>query len=79
MISERYKARQVPLILGLVILVASQVMLMEAPNFIVMCIARVLQGLGSSMVWVVGLALLYVPYMMMHIIYCMCSHKFDQV
>lgn len=34
-------------------------MLMEAPNYPVMCIARVLQGVGSSMVWVVGLALLY--------------------
>ncbi|KAF8912925.1 major facilitator superfamily domain-containing protein [Gymnopilus junonius] len=58
MISERYKARQIPLILGLVILIASQVVLMEAHNFAVMCVARVLQGLGSSMVWVVGLALL---------------------
>jgi len=35
-------------------------MLMEAPNFPVMCIARLLQGIGSSMVWVVGLALLCV-------------------
>lgn len=58
MFSERYSTRRVPLILGLVILLGSQVMLMEAPIYAVMCIARVLQGIGSSMVWVVGLALL---------------------
>lgn len=56
--SERYNVRQSPLILGLFILLGSQVMLMEAPNYAVMCVARVLQGIGSSLVWVVGLALL---------------------
>ncbi|KAF4623451.1 hypothetical protein D9613_002041 [Agrocybe pediades] len=58
MLSERYNARKTPLIIGLVLLTGSQVMLMEAPNYAVMCIARVLQGISSSMVWVVGLALL---------------------
>jgi len=58
MLSERYSTRRMPLILGLVILLGSQVMLMEAPIYAVMCIARVLQGIGSSMIWVVGLALL---------------------
>jgi MFS family permease len=57
MFSERYNVRQMPLIIGLVILAGSQVMLMEAPLYAVMCIARILQGAGSSMVWVVGLAL----------------------
>jgi len=47
-----------PLIIGLVAIVGSQIMLMEAPKYSVMCIARILQGAGSSMVWVVGLALL---------------------
>ncbi|KAF5377253.1 hypothetical protein D9615_006365 [Tricholomella constricta] len=56
--SESYSMRRTPLIIGLVILLGSQVMLMEAPIYAVMCIARVLQGVGSSMVWVVGLALL---------------------
>ncbi|KAF9015431.1 MFS general substrate transporter [Cyathus striatus] len=56
--SEKYQARRWPLVLGLSILIGSQVMLMEAPMFTVMCIARVFQGIGSSMVWVVGLALL---------------------
>ncbi|KAF7306494.1 MFS domain-containing protein [Mycena indigotica] len=58
MFSERYQTRRAPLILGLLILVGSQIMFMEAPNYAVMCIARVLQGCGSTMVWVVGLALL---------------------
>jgi DHA1 family solute carrier family 18 vesicular amine transporter 1/2 len=31
---------------------------MEAPNFAIMALARVLQGISSSMVWIVGLALL---------------------
>ncbi|KAJ7356818.1 MFS general substrate transporter [Mycena albidolilacea] len=58
MLSERYNTRRAPLIAGLVLLIGSQVMLMEAPNYPVMAVARVLQGVGSTMVWVVGLALL---------------------
>jgi len=60
MFSERYNMRRMPLITGLIILAGSQVMLMEAPLYSVMCLARILQGAGSSMVWVVGLALVYV-------------------
>ncbi|KAG1749671.1 major facilitator superfamily domain-containing protein [Suillus paluster] len=58
MYSERYAMRRIPLIFGLIALIASQVMFMEAPNYAVMAIARVLQGISSSMVWIVGLALL---------------------
>ncbi|KAJ7275547.1 major facilitator superfamily domain-containing protein [Mycena haematopus] len=58
MLSERYDTRRSPLLAGLVLLIGSQIMLMEAPNYPVMCVARVLQGIGSTMVWVVGLALL---------------------
>ncbi|KAJ7071382.1 MFS general substrate transporter [Mycena amicta] len=58
MFSERYQIRRMPLILGLFLLVGSQIMFMEAPNFAVMCVARVLQGSGSTMIWVVGLSLL---------------------
>lgn len=47
-----------PLIIGLIALIASQVMFMEAPNYAVMAIARALQGISSSMVWIVGLAVL---------------------
>jgi DHA1 family solute carrier family 18 vesicular amine transporter 1/2 len=58
MLSERYKTRRVPFIIGTVTLLGSQVMLMEAPSYGIMCFARILQGISSSMVWVVGLALL---------------------
>lgn len=58
MLSERYDSRRMPLIIGLVALLASQIMLMEAPVYWLMCLARVLQGISSSVVWVVGLALM---------------------
>jgi len=58
MASERYQTRRLPLLVGIVILIASQIMLMEAPAYWIMCLARILQGVGSSMVWVSGLALL---------------------
>ncbi|KAF7319900.1 MFS domain-containing protein [Mycena kentingensis (nom. inval.)] len=58
MFTERYNMRQLPLIFGLVVLIGSQILFMEAPNYAVMCVARALQGIGSTMVWVVGLALL---------------------
>ncbi|KAL0950624.1 hypothetical protein HGRIS_007416 [Hohenbuehelia grisea] len=58
MLSERYNNRKIPLIGGLIGLVGSQIMLMEAPTYWVMALARALQGISSSMVWVVGLALL---------------------
>lgn len=57
-ISERWTSRQAPLISGLVALICSQVMLMEARAYWVMAVARVIQGMSSSMVWTVGLALL---------------------
>ncbi|KAJ8594895.1 MFS general substrate transporter [Rhizopogon salebrosus TDB-379] len=56
--SERYSSRRVPLVFGLIALLGSQVIFMEAPNFAIMALARVLQGISSSMVWIVGLALL---------------------
>lgn len=59
MLSERYSARRLPLIVGLVALIGSQIMFMEAPTYWVLCLARVLQGVSSSAVWIVGLALLY--------------------
>ncbi len=59
MLSEKYNNRTYPLIAGQLILIGSQIMLMEAPKYWVMIIARILQGVSSSMIWVVGLALLY--------------------
>lgn len=49
-----------PLIFGLLALTGSQIMLMEAPSYWVMALARVIQGISSSAVWIVGLALLQV-------------------
>lgn len=56
--SEKFNARKYPMVAGTIILVGSQIMFMEAPVYWLMCLARVLQGLGSTMIWVVGLALL---------------------
>jgi predicted MFS family arabinose efflux permease len=58
MMSERYGARRWPLIIGLLALVASQIMFMEAPSYAVLCVARFIQGVSSSVVWIIGLALL---------------------
>ena len=59
-LSERYQNRKYPLICGQVFLIGSQILLMEAPTYWLMVMARVMQGVSSSMIWVVGLALLYV-------------------
>ncbi|KAF9021190.1 MFS general substrate transporter [Hymenopellis radicata] len=58
MFAETYKSRQIPLLVGNTLLIGSQIMFMEAPVYWVMCLARALQGIGSTMVWVVGLALI---------------------
>ncbi|KAG7100054.1 hypothetical protein E1B28_001839 [Marasmius oreades] len=58
MISERYNARQRPLVFGILLLIVAIIMLMEAPVYWLMVIARFLQGLASTLVWVPGLALL---------------------
>jgi DHA1 family solute carrier family 18 vesicular amine transporter 1/2 len=58
MLSERYANRRVPLILGLITLIGSQIMFMEAPTYWLLCLARVLQGISSSAVWCAGFALL---------------------
>ncbi|KAI0318746.1 major facilitator superfamily domain-containing protein [Amylostereum chailletii] len=57
-VSERYNSRKIPLMLGLIALAGSQIMMMEAPAYWVMALARVLQGISSSVVWTAGLALL---------------------
>ncbi|GJE87860.1 MFS general substrate transporter [Phanerochaete sordida] len=58
MFSERYNTRTWPLVMGQVILIGSQIMLMLAPTYWLMVIARIIQGISSSIIWVVGLALL---------------------
>ncbi|RDX43975.1 MFS general substrate transporter [Lentinus brumalis] len=56
-LSEKYKNRKVPLLCGQFALIGSQVLLMEAPTFAVMVVARIFQGISASVIWVVGLAL----------------------
>src|SRR5260221_14630067 len=56
--SERYAMRRWPFIFGIVIVICSQILLMEAKNYSIMCVAQLAQGIGSSLVWVVGLAIL---------------------
>jgi DHA1 family solute carrier family 18 vesicular amine transporter 1/2 len=58
--SEAYHNRKVPLLAGLVALVGAQIMFMEAPAYWLMILARFLQGVSSTVIWTVGLALLYV-------------------
>ena len=57
--AEKNSSRRTPLVLGILALLGAQVLLMEAPNYPLMAIARVFQGISSSMIWIIGLALLY--------------------
>jgi len=58
LLSERYAMRRWPFIFGIVIVISSQILLMEAKNYPIMCVAQLAQGIGSSLVWVVSLAIL---------------------
>ena len=58
--SEVYRNRKIPLLASFVALAGSQVILMEAPAYWPMVLARCLQGLNATIIWTVGLALLYV-------------------
>ncbi|KAH9927461.1 MFS general substrate transporter [Epithele typhae] len=56
-LTELYKNRRTPLLLGQGALIAAQIMLMEAPKYWLMVLARIAQGVSASVIWVVGLAL----------------------
>ncbi|KZT67652.1 MFS general substrate transporter [Daedalea quercina L-15889] len=56
--SEKYNNRQIPLVGGLIAILGAQIMFMLAPAYWLMIIARLLQGLSSTVIWVAGLALL---------------------
>jgi len=56
--SERFKNRQIPLIIALLALILSQLLLMLANYYWVMCVARIIQGISSSAVLTVGLPLM---------------------
>ncbi|KAK0457187.1 major facilitator superfamily domain-containing protein [Desarmillaria tabescens] len=56
--SEAYNTQRLPYITGVLTLIVSQIMFMEAPSYWVMCFARCLQGAGNYTRLVVGSALL---------------------
>ncbi|KAH9915534.1 major facilitator superfamily domain-containing protein [Fomitopsis serialis] len=58
MVSERLQSRRMVLVVGQLLLVASQVLLMESPAFWMMCIGRLLEGFASSVIIVAGFALI---------------------
>lgn len=58
MLSDRYANHRVSLITGLFALLGCQVMFMLAPTYGVMILARMFQGMSSSVVWTSGLSLL---------------------
>lgn len=59
-VSEHYGNRKIPLILGQIALIGAQIMLMEAPAYWLMVLARIIQGISSAVIWTVGLALMYI-------------------
>ncbi|KAJ7596783.1 major facilitator superfamily domain-containing protein [Mycena floridula] len=56
--SEKYNSRRNPMLFGIILLIGSQILLMETQIYSVMVIARVVQGFASTLTWVVALALL---------------------
>ncbi|KAG7443316.1 uncharacterized protein BT62DRAFT_935257 [Guyanagaster necrorhizus] len=46
--SEGYNARKAPYVAGVLILIASQIMFMEAPSYWLTCLAQCLQGAGGK-------------------------------
>ncbi|KAI0728387.1 major facilitator superfamily domain-containing protein [Fomitopsis betulina] len=58
MATERLRSQRTVLIAGQLLLVASQVLLMESPAFWMMCIGRLLEGFATSVIVVSGSALI---------------------
>ncbi|KAH9837913.1 MFS general substrate transporter [Rhodofomes roseus] len=58
MVSERLRSRRMVLIVGQLLLVASQILLMESPAFWMMCVGRLLEGFASAVIIVAGFALI---------------------
>ncbi|PBK80786.1 MFS general substrate transporter [Armillaria gallica] len=56
--SEMKHTRKVPYVTGVLMLMVSQIIFMEAPYYWVMCLARCIQGVGTGTRLVVGLAML---------------------
>lgn len=56
-IADKLPARQLPLLLGLVALLASTTLLFLGQTIAVLIVARILQGVSAAVVWTIGLAL----------------------
>ncbi|KAK0237135.1 major facilitator superfamily domain-containing protein [Armillaria nabsnona] len=52
--SEAHDTRKSPSVAGILMVIISQVMFMEAPSYWVMCLARCLHGIGSAARMVIG-------------------------
>lgn len=57
-LSDRYKTRKIPMLLGQLLLAASTLMFIFVRNFYFCLFARFLQGIAGAATWVVGLAML---------------------
>ncbi|KAJ6780749.1 hypothetical protein PWT90_04624 [Aphanocladium album] len=56
--ADKYQNRRIPMLVGLVWLLASTLLLCFSTSITMLLIARILQGLSAAMTWSVGLALL---------------------
>ncbi|KAH8720400.1 putative MFS-type transporter C18.02 [Beauveria bassiana] len=56
--ADKYQNRRVPMLVGLLWLLAATLLLCFSSNIAMLLIARILQGLSAAMTWSVGLALL---------------------
>lgn len=57
-LSDRYRTRKTPMLLGQILLAMSTLLFAFAQNFITCLIARFLQGVAGAATWVVGMAML---------------------
>ena len=57
-LSDRYKTRKVPMLLGQILLAVSTLMFAFAHSFTICLIARFMQGIAGAATWVVGMAML---------------------
>ncbi|GJJ08877.1 hypothetical protein Clacol_003097 [Clathrus columnatus] len=57
-LSERFHSRRTLLLIGIVGLIGAQILFMLAPVYWALIVARVLQGISSTVIWTIGSALL---------------------
>jgi DHA1 family solute carrier family 18 vesicular amine transporter 1/2 len=56
-ISDRYKSRKTPMLIGILAFGVSTLLLAVSSSFYVLLILRAIQGIGSAVTWIVGLAM----------------------